>query len=167
MIRLATLSDINSIMNLVFQTIDIMKTENNPQWDEKYPTRFDFLKDSELKQLFVYKVHNQIGGLICLNTDEPLAYQTIPWSLSETALVLHRMTVNPTFRCQGIGTKLMQFAERFALENNLNYLKTDTYSTNQKMNYLFVRQGYVKRGELYMNQKPQTFYGYEKILINK
>lgn len=167
MIRLSKISDLDSIMKIVAGTIEIMCRENNPQWDKNYPNRFDFLEDIKSNDLYIYEIHKEIRGLICLNTIEPEEYQALTWSLPDTAVVLHRMTVNPKYRRQGIGTILINYAETFALERRYKYLKTDTYSFNQNMNYLFVRQGYRKMGEIYLNQKPETFNCYEKILIHK
>lgn len=167
MIRLSNISDIDSVMEIVRQTTEIMKTENNPQWNEQYPTRSDFFKDIQSKHLYIYENHNEIGGLLCLNTKEPEEYSAVSWFLPDTAIVLHRMTVNPAYRKQQIGTKLLQFAETYALETGYHYLKTDTYSTNYSMNYLFIKRGYRKTGEIYLNKKPKTFNCYEKILIHK
>ena len=57
-------------------------------------------------------------------------------------MVIHRMAVNPKFRQQGIATKLIKLAEQLALDNNVVYLKTDTYSINTKMNSLFKKCGF-------------------------
>ncbi len=47
-------------------------------------------------------------------------------------MVIHRMAVNPSFRKTGIASKLVDFAEKLAVENNVSYLKSDTYSINSK-----------------------------------
>ncbi len=47
-------------------------------------------------------------------------------------MVIHRMAVNPNFRKTGIASKLVDFAEKLAVENNVSYLKSDTYSINSK-----------------------------------
>lgn len=166
MIRLSKKSDIANIMMVVGHTIDIMARENNPQWDEHYPTSSEFLNDIQSKHLYIYEINNEIGGLLCLNTEEPIEYNAIQWSLPDTALVLHRMTVNPVYRRQHIGTKLLQFAENLAFISGYHYLKTDTYSTNYPMNNLFLQVGYKKTGEIYLNKKPKTFNCYEKILMH-
>ncbi|NLE62898.1 MAG: GNAT family N-acetyltransferase [Bacteroidales bacterium] len=167
MIRLSRSSDIDNIMMVVNQTIDIMARKNNPQWNEHYPTRSDFLKDIETNNLYIYEIDNEIGGLLCLNKEEPEEYGAVSWSLPNTAVVLHRMTVNPVYRRQQIGTKLLLFAEKYALQTDCYYLKTDTYSMNYFMNYLFIKVGYRKTGEIHMNNKPKSFNCYEKILIHK
>ena len=71
---------------------------------------------------------------------------------------IHRMAVNIKFRNIGVGSKLMKFAEELAIENNVNYLKTDTYSLNKKMNSLFKRFDYKCVGEMSFLGKEAPFY---------
>ncbi len=63
-------------------------------------------------------------------------------------MVIHRMAVNPSFRKTGIASKLVDFAEKLAVENNVSYLKSDTYSINSKMNLLLIKCGFIKIGEM-------------------
>lgn len=79
-------------------------------------------------------------------------------------MVIHRMAVNPKFREQGVATKLMKFAEQLALDNNVLYLKTDTYSINTKMNSLFKKFDFNFVGEMIFLGKEKPFYCYDKLL---
>ncbi len=79
-------------------------------------------------------------------------------------MVIHRMAVNANYRQQGVATKLMNFAEELALENNVVYLKTDTYSINTKMNSLFKKCGFNLVGEMSFLGKEKPFYCYDKLL---
>lgn len=50
--------------------------------------------------------------------------------------------------------------------NNVNYLKTDTYSLNKKMNSLFKEFDYKCVGEMSFLGKEAPFYCYDKKLVN-
>ena len=144
MIRKASLNDVDSIMDIIKSTVEEMKTYNNTQWDESYPQAKDFIKDIESEELYVEAEGKEIKGFICINYIEPKEYDDLNWVSNSKAMVIHRMAVNPKFRQQGIATKLIKLAEQLALDNNVVYLKTDTYSINTKMNSLFKKCGFLK-----------------------
>lgn len=164
MVRRAVMKDLRSIMEIIKQTIMEMSTYNNTQWDENYPQENDFMNDIQKGDLFVVEREGKLAGFICINKVEPAGYNELNWSLNENCIVVHRMAVNPIYRRNKIGTKLMEFADRLALENNIVYLKTDTYSINTKMNGLFRKCGYEFVGEMNFLEKEKPFYCYEKVL---
>ncbi|RMD04409.1 GNAT family N-acetyltransferase [Clostridium autoethanogenum] len=164
MIRKAIMEDIKDIMEIIRQTIAEMRTYNNTQWDENYPQKKDFIYDIENENLFIVERNEILVGFLCINKIEPAEYNGLNWSLNEDCLVLHRMSVSPNHRRCGIASELMKFTESLALKNNIQYLKTDTYSVNAKMQALFKKCGYNFVGEIHFNGKEKPFYCYEKIL---
>ncbi|WP_315120474.1 GNAT family N-acetyltransferase [uncultured Clostridium sp.] len=164
MIRKATMEDLKDIMEIIKDTIVEMHSYNNYQWDESYPQEKDFINDIQKGDLFVSENHGKLVGFVCINKVEPVEYDGLNWSLNENIMVIHRMAVNPNSRRKGIGRKLMEFADELAFENNIRYLKTDTYSLNTKMNILFSKCGYNLVGEMSFLGKEKPFYCYEKVL---
>lgn len=165
MIRKAIIKDLSDIMEIIRQTIVEMSTYNNNQWDGNYPKGKDFINDIQKEDLFVIEREGKIAGFICINSVEPVEYNELNWTLNERAMVVHRMSVSPSYRRNGIGTELMKFTDELAIKSNVRYLKTDTYSINPKMNALFVRCGYKLIGEMSFLGKENPFYCYEKVLI--
>lgn len=163
MIRKAKINDLDKIMEIIKLTVEEMISYNNTQWDENYPQSKDFMEDIKKEDLYVKDVNGEIYGFICVNYMEPEEYKGLNWSSKEKAMIVHRMAVNPKFRNQGIGIQLMQFAEKLARENNIKYLKTDTYSINIKMNSLFKKCGFQYIGEMTFLGKEKLFYCYDKI----
>lgn len=164
MVREATSADIKEIMKIIRETIAEMNSYGNTQWDENYPQEKDFLKDIQKGDLYVCERDGILVGFACINKIEPIEYNGLPWSIRKNAMIVHRMAVSPAYRRSGIGTELMMFADQYALENNVQYLKTDTYSINTKMNALFVKCGYKWVGEMSFLGKEKPFYCYEKVL---
>lgn len=162
--RKAVMKDIKDIMGIIKETIAEMRTYNNTQWDENYPEEKDFMNDIQRGNLYVAERDGKLVGFVCINKVEPVEYDELNWSLNEDFMIVHRMAVNPGYRRSGIGTELMKFTDELALENNIRYLKTDTYSINTKMNALFKKCGYDLVGEISFLGKEKPFYCYEKIL---
>ncbi|KAJ53599.1 GNAT superfamily N-acetyltransferase [Clostridium tetanomorphum] len=162
--RKAVIEDLKDIMAIIKETIVEMHSYNNYQWDENYPREKDFIDDIKKEHLFVKEKEGKLVGFVCINKVQPVEYNELNWSLNEEAIVIHRMAVNPSCRREGIGTKLIKFADKLALENNIKYLKTDTYSLNKKMDALFRKCGYNFVGEMSFIGKGKPFYCYEKVL---
>lgn len=164
MIRRATMEDVNSIMEIVQGVIVEMHSYNNFQWDENYPLIKDFAGDIKKGDLFVAIREEKIAGFICINRDQPIEYEGLKWSLSEEALVIHRMAVSPDYRNAGVGFELVMFAEELARKKSIRYLKTDTYSLNINAQGLFQKIAYSFVGEMSFLSKEKPFYCYEKTI---
>jgi len=164
MIRKAVLEDLKEIMEIIKQTIVEMHSYNNLQWDDNYPQEEDFINDIQKQDLFVIEKEGKLAGFVCINKVEPIEYSKLKWTLNESTMIVHRMSVYQAYRRNGIGTELMKFTDKLASKNNVRYLKTDTYSINPKMNALFIRCGYKFVGEISFLGKIKPFYCYEKIL---
>ncbi len=162
MIRKATFEDITSIMKIVQETIIEMGNYNNTQWDENYPKESNFIEDINKGELYVIDENGELGGFACINKVEPEEYKDLAWKQDGTALVIHRMAVNPEFRRKGIGSRLINLADKLAQEQNIKILKTDTYSLNTKMQGLFKKCGYTFVGKINFLGKEKQFYCYEK-----
>jgi len=162
--RKASINDLESIMLIIKKTIIIMKSENNPQWDENYPTAEKFLHDIESGSLFVKTNENDIPiACICINMDSDPAYSAVKWSLDKPFYVLHRIAVDPLYRRKGIASSLLSFAEEYVKSNSVNYIRTDTYSQNTGMNKLFRNSGYIFRGEVHFRNLPDPFNCYDRV----
>lgn len=167
MIRKVVMNDLKNIMSILNKVKEEMHEENNYQWDDNYPLEKDFANDINDNSLYAAEKNGMFAGFICINKTEPKEYDGLNWSLKDEAYVIHRMAVNPDLRNMGIGTELMNYAEKLAMENNSYYLKTDTYSENIKMNSLFVKSGYKFADEMSFLGKEKPFNCYEKVLENK
>lgn len=161
-VRQAILDDLPFIMDIVEKTIREMRDYNNTQWDEIYPQTSDFAADIEKGELFAVDRDGCLAGFICINRVEPVEYNGLPWSQDYSALVIHRMAVDPNCRGNGVGTELLAHAECLASQARINYLKTDTNSLNTNAQKLFERCGYRRVGTMNFLGKETDFYCYEK-----
>ena len=165
MMRKALQSDLDEIMDIIEKTIEDMNEAKNFQWSSDYPTRDILADDIKNEYLFILEEKSgSIGGMICVNFDEPPEYSGLDWSYKKRAVILHRLVVNSAAKGRGIGTRLMQFAEEKAAQMGSDYIKSDTYSTNKQMNALFKKLGYKYVGDTRFPGRDLPFYCYEKLL---
>ena len=77
-------------------------------------------------------------------------------------LVLHRLCVDPHRQREGIGSRLMNFAETFGHEQGYTSLQLDTRISNHTAANLYEQLGYTKTGTITRNRG--NFICYEKKL---
>jgi GNAT superfamily N-acetyltransferase len=165
LIRLAILNDIPQIMKLIAEVVPAMNAAGNFQWDSTYPNAPVFESDIGLNQLWVAEADCDIAGIAAITTDQEPEYANVGWDLNETAIVTHRLAVSARYRGRGIGSMLLQQAEREAISRGIKALRIDTNSNNRATRQLFPKLGYEFAGEIGLGFRPNLrFYCYEKRL---
>ncbi len=91
-----------------------MDQQGIAQWDEIYPNKLVLKDDIEKQQMHMIEVEGRVAGLIVLNEDQLPEYADIPWKFSGRVLVIHRLTIDPTYQRRGLAMRLMDFAEEVA-----------------------------------------------------
>lgn len=163
--RKATLKDLSDIMTMVKKTIEEMHSYGNWQWDDAYPQDVDFMNDIDKGDLYVAERNGVVAGFVCINLIEPAEYVDVPWSKDGLAFVIHRMVVGEKFRRQKVGSELVNYAEELACQQQISYLKTDTYSLNVNAQNVFEKCGYKLIGTMGFRGLEKPFYCYEKVLV--
>ena len=168
-VRQGKLEDIDSVMALVRRVVPLMRASGNLQWDNDYPNPAVFERDVELTQLWVAEIDGQdekrIAGIAAITTDQEFEYVNVGWDISEVAIVVHRLAVDPAFQGKGIAAALMQQAEIVARSRSIKILRVDTNSQNQATQKLFPKLGYLFAGETGLSFRPGLrFLCYEKRL---
>jgi GNAT superfamily N-acetyltransferase len=143
-----------------------MRASGNLQWDEHYPNAGVFEKDVAQGQLWVAEIDGQIGGVAAITTDQSPEYADVGWDIMETAIVVHRVAVDPEFRGKGIAAELMMHAEVVAKERGITVLRVDTNTKNEATQKLFPKLGYGLAGEISLGfREGLRFLCYEKRLV--
>jgi ribosomal protein S18 acetylase RimI-like enzyme len=164
-IRLATREDLPALMGLIQRVVPLMRAAGNLQWDETYPNETVFQRDIDLRQLWVADAETSIAGLAAITMDQEPDYAQVGWDISETAVVVHRLAVDPAFRGAGIAGALMRKAEEAAAESRITVLRVDTNTQNAATQRLFPKLGYQLAGEIGLQFRPGLrFFCYEKRL---
>ena len=164
-IRLATLTDIPAIMNLIAEVVPLMRASGNMQWDDNYPNPEVFTKDIEQNQLWVAEIDDDIAGVSAITTDQEPEYAEVGWDINEPAIVTHRLAVSPRYQGRGVAAALMEQAEIIAKQRGITKLRVDTNTQNQATQKLFPKLGYKYAGEIGLGFRPgMRFLCYEKIV---
>ncbi|WP_158824721.1 GNAT family N-acetyltransferase [Mucilaginibacter lacusdianchii] len=165
-IRLATLEDIEPIMQLIRDVVPLMQATGNQQWDATYPNPDIFSQDIEASQLWVADLDNSIVGVIAITNSQEGEYAQVPgWDITEPAIVAHRLAVSPHHQGKGIAAALLHQCEVVAQVQGVTLLRLDTNTLNRPMQNLFMKIGYHLAGEIALNNRPnQRFLAFEKRL---
>lgn len=164
-VREAKLEDVDAVMGLVRRVVPQMRASGNFQWDDLYPNASVFETDVAKAQLWVVDVDGQIAGVAAITTDQEPEYADVGWDLSEWAIVVHRLAVDPAFQGQGVAMALMLQAEVVGRSRQIAVLRVDTNTQNEATQRLFPKLGYALAGEIGLGFRPGLrFQCYEKRL---
>ena len=124
-----------------------------------------FERDIELDQLWLAEIDGQIAGVAAITSDQEPEYANVGWDIHETAIVVHRLAVDPGFQGKGVAVALMEQAEAVARERGIVALRVDTNTQNQVTQRLFPKLGYELAGEISLSFRAGLrFLCYEKRL---
>ena len=164
-LRQATLEDIPVIMQLIRRVVPLMRAQGNLQWDDTYPNPEVFADDIAQGQLWLAEVNSGIAGVAAITTGQEPEYAQADWDVTQPAVVVHRLAVDPELRGMGVAVALMQHAETVAQSRGIRFVRADTNTENQATQRLFPKLGYRAAGEITLRFRPgQRFLCYEKQL---
>ncbi len=150
-IRLVTESDLDDVENIYKKLIEYLD-ENHLGFGWKkgiYPNRQVVESGLIEKDLFVLEINGCIVGTIILNNKQAKSYKNGDWKIKankEQILVVHTLAVHPDYLNQGIGKKLMQFAEKYGVNKEMKVIRLDTVMDNFPAIRLYEKLGYSKAG---------------------
>jgi ribosomal protein S18 acetylase RimI-like enzyme len=133
------------------------------QWNDDYPSKKAFIKDINRKELFVLKINSKLIGCMVLTPVMDKEYESINWITgNNNSLYVHRLAIHPKKQGKGYAQKLMDFAENFAIGNNYNSIRLDTFSKNIKNQKFYEIRGFKRLGNIYFPKQSEfPFYCYE------
>ena len=135
------------------------------QWDRYYPNRFIIKADIKKGNLFGIMNGEKILGVVVIDTNESKKYQQLRWEDVEgRPLIIHRLAVNPLYQGKGYGKQLLQFAEKYALQNGYSSIRLDVYSQNRGALNMYERSGFQERGSIRFPFRSVPYKCFEKIL---
>jgi GNAT superfamily N-acetyltransferase len=164
-VRQARFEEVAAVMALVRRVVPQMVAAGNFQWDAGYPNPAAFTTDVERSQLWIAELDDRIAGVAAITTDQEPEYAQVGWDLAETAVVVHRLAVDPGFQGRGVAMALMIQAEAVARTRGIAVLRVDTNTANEATRRLFPKLGYAYAGEIGLGFRPGLrFRCYEKRL---
>ncbi len=146
-IRKATLQDIEKVSNIY---INIHEEESAGKvttgWLKGIYPVYDTAKAAfERDDLFVAEKDGEIVAAAIINKIQGPIYEEATWEFEaapENVMVLHTLVVDPQCAKSGIGTEMVAFYEKYALENGCPELRMDTNARNAIARKLYKKLGY-------------------------
>lgn len=146
LVRLATHSDVESILSIVRSAQLSLKELGIDQWQDGYPNKS--VIDEDIK--------HGVGYVICADDGTVMGYEAIVltgeeaynqiademWNTPNEYVVVHRLCVSGDCRRQGIAQELMSFAVKYAMDNGINAFRIDTHKGNVRMLSLLRKLGF-------------------------
>ncbi len=137
--RQAVREDIPAITALIKKRIDWMDNNGIHQWNEtKYLEVYD--RAYFEKNISCFYLAYDAGALVGLEA----LYETDPrWPDGLRAIYVHHLTSAENGR--GIGTALLKFAEREALERGIDLMRLDSDRDNTRLEAYYTALGYEEK----------------------
>ncbi|MEE9362377.1 MAG: GNAT family N-acetyltransferase [Cellulophaga sp.] len=166
MIRLAKIVDIADILTITKACASFMIEKSIYQWNDTYPSKSTFNLDVNRNELYVLLEESQIVGCVTISTIMDAEYIPIKWlTPNENNIYIHRLAVHPKYQGRGFAKKLMDFAEKYAKNNDFSSIRLDTFSQNKRNQKIYETRGYRKLGNIYFpKQSTHSFHCYELVL---
>ncbi len=165
-IEIGTLSDLNELFQIYLNGKKELDKNGIYQWTDNYPTRSIIENDLKKDILFVLKNGEEIIGAISVSEEQEREYETINWEFDcSKILVIHRLVIDPKYQGKGYAIRLMDFAEKFANENNYSSIRLDAYSQNKRVIDFYEKRKYFIRGEVNFPEREYPFHCLEKEII--
>jgi len=166
MIRKASTTDIDRILQITQACAKHMINNNIKQWNAHYPNQNAFQLDLKRNELYVLEFEQIPIGCITISSHMDAEYTRIKWKTPNTNnRYLHRLAIHPAYQGKGFAQQLMDFAETHALEQNCASIRLDTFSKNQRNQKFYELRGYQKLGAVYFpKQSEAPFFCYELVL---
>jgi ribosomal protein S18 acetylase RimI-like enzyme len=133
-----TKNDLDTILWLFEQAINLQGKNGYKVWEDI--DRFALERDIE-KQL-QYKIVSG-DNLLCIFSiqfNDPLIWRDRD---KNDAIYLHRIVVNPNFKGQKQFQNVLNWAKNFARQNNLKFVRMDTWADNHKIIEYYKSFGFV------------------------
>ena len=155
MIRLATISDLNQIMECINDAKSLFKEDGSDQWQDldNYPNESTMMVDLNRKELYVYEENNQILGCVVLSNKREECYDNMnigSWINNGPYMVIHRLAIRKEAYIKGIAKSLIDFTIELTKKVNIKSIKVDTKHENIRMLNLLAKCGFEKRGIIYL-----------------
>ena len=149
-LRLARLSDLNEIMDVVKDAQDFLKLQNSGQWQDGTPSIATIVEDSMKGRFYVWVEEGIIVGIIAiLDYDKDYDHlKSGQWRFPAPYLVIHRFAVRSDYHAQGIATNILKVVEDIAQERSIRTIRIDTHEKNIPMINLLVKNGFEMCGEV-------------------
>ncbi len=140
MIRLATIKDKDSILEIYEHARSFMRSYGSSQWQDGYPSAETVNNDLAQDALYVYEEENKIIGVMSV-FDYESTYEVIDgkWLSEKPYKVIHRIATHKGFLNKGIARQMINYT---LYNMNRDSIRIDTHELNIPMKRLLDQIGF-------------------------
>lgn len=169
--RLAEISDLDRIMEIVGDAQRFLRESGVDQWQDGYPTREVFETDIMRGCCHVFIFEGKIAGVISVFFENDESYERVydgSWLTGDIPYsVFHRAAVGNEYRGKGIAREMLSYVDSATREHGFSSIRGDTHRDNKAMRALLEKSGFVHCGTVYLSSGKEASRGricYEKLL---
>jgi RimJ/RimL family protein N-acetyltransferase len=159
-LRLATLADLPSMMEIIDNSKRLLHADGIPQWQNGTPNEQTVTKDIDRKWAYVLELDGLIVAQAALwEIDDP-DYAEIydgEWHAgSDSAYAtLHRTAVAPHYHGKHLGSALLDALIKRGISLGFHQFRIDTHELNTRMQHLIAQAGFTYSGIVRMHNNPE------------
>lgn len=165
-IRKSTYEDIPSILEIIRDAKEYLKSQNIDQWQGPYPEIEDIQEDIDRGVSYVYEENDKVIGTCCIKLEVDPNYHEIhgEWLNDLPYGVIHRIAIRSSEKGKGIAQEFFQYAEDEALNRDVYNLRIDTHKDNQSMQNAIQKFGFLYTGIVKM-EDGSLRNAYQKVIF--
>lgn len=135
------------------------------QWDQFYPNRFVIIGDVKRGAVFGIRDGVKVIGAVVVDRRQSGRYNSLPWfDRTGDPVCIHRLAVHPAYQGQGLGKRLLQFAEEQAQSAGGTSIRLDVFTGNPAAVGMYRRAGYAEVGAIRYPLRKAPYLCFEKPL---
>lgn len=141
--RLATIDDLDNVVEMFSLAVNDMNNRGIYQWDDIYPNVDVLNSDIENKQMYLGVSQDKIICAFVINFQCDDEYKKAKWKYPKSSyMIIHRLCVNPNYQNIGIGMKSMLKIEDMVKKMDIESIRLDAFTENPKAIRLYEKLGY-------------------------
>ena len=164
--RKATPADANSILNIIKQAQEALKSQGIDQWQNNYPNIDTVLSDIANENGYVLLKDGVVVGTVAVSFDGEKTYEAIyegQWLSDIDFAVVHRIAVDDSYKGAGLASEIFKNIEKLCQSKGVFSIKVDTHKQNVSMQRVLQKNGFVYCGIIYTADKAERV-AFEKMV---
>jgi GNAT superfamily N-acetyltransferase len=163
-LRLAKLSELDTIWEILQDAIAQRKRDGSEQWQQGYPNLETVTKDIQDGYGYVVEEDEEVVAYaaIIFGVEPNYAKITGKWLSEGDYAVVHRVATAEAVKGKGVATQLFILIEELSRSKGILSIKVDTNFDNQPMLRILEKLSYTYCGEIFFG--GATRMAFEKLL---
>jgi hypothetical protein len=164
-IKQASSIDLIDVLYLLKMCVLDMNGRGLKQWNSVHPSPEMIIEDIEKGTLYIYNELKIAQGMINLSNEAPAEYKDINWKgKTDKVLYVKRFAVHPLWMESEVPVSLINFAEKFAKENNYSTVRIDLLDSYPVGEKFFTSRNFSIAGNFHSEFQKLSYTCYEKNL---